>query len=309
MRYHLSGLVAATLTPLHADGAVNLEPIPRIVDLLERAGVSGIYICGSTGEGISLTREERQAVATAYVGAAKGRLQTVVQVGHNSLQEAQSLAAHAAGIGADAISATAPSYFKIGTVPMLVDCMAEIAAGAPETPFYYYHIPSLTGAALDMVEFLPAAEAKIANLVGMKYTTPQAFEYQACLNLEGGRFDVLWGCDEMFLSALATGARGAIGSTYNVAAPLYGKILAAFEAGDMAEAQRLQLLSVRMIRVMLSHPFLALLKWLLGLYGIECGGCRLPQANLSADQAAGARAQLDEMGFFDWCGMELQESP
>ncbi len=305
MRYELSGLVAATLTPLHPDGAVNLEPIPRIVDLLERTGVSGIYICGSTGEGISLTGEERRAVAAAYVAAAKGRMKTVVQVGHNSLREAQELAAHAAKIGADAISATAPSYFKISTVPMLVDCMAEIAAGAPQTPFYYYHIPALTGAALDMVEFLPAADAKIGNLVGMKYTTPQAFEYQACLNLQDGRFDVLWGCDEMFLSALATGARGAIGSTYNIAAPLYLEILAAFQAGDMQEAQRLQLLSVKMIRVMLSHPFLAIMKWLLGLYGVECGGCRLPQANLTAEQTAKVRAQLDEMGFFDWCGVEL----
>ncbi len=307
MRYQLSGLVAATLTPLHPDGAVNLEPIPRIVDLLERTGVSGIYICGSTGEGISLTGEERRAVAAAYVAVAKGRMKTVVQVGHNSLREAQELAAHAARIGADAISATAPSYFKIGTVPMLVDCMAEIAAGAPQTPFYYYHIPALTGAALDMVEFLPAADAKIGNLVGMKYTTPQAFEYQACLNLQDGRFDVLWGCDEMFLSALATGARGAIGSTYNIAAPLYLKILAAFQAGDMQEAQRLQLLSVKMIRVMLSHPFLAIMKWLLGLYGVECGGCRLPQANLTAEQTAKVRAQLDEMGFFDWCGVELKK--
>ena len=305
MRYELSGLVAATLTPLHPDGAVNLEPIPRIVDLLERTGVSGIYICGSTGEGISLTGEERRAVAAAYVAAAKGRMKTVVQVGHNSLREAQELAAHAAKIGADAISATAPSYFKISTVSMLVDCMAEIAAGAPQTPFYYYHIPALTGAALDMVEFLPAADAKIGNLVGMKYTTPQAFEYQACLNLQDGRFDVLWGCDEMFLSALATGARGAIGSTYNIAAPLYLEILAAFQAGDMQEAQRLQLLSVKMIRVMLSHPFLAIMKWLLGLYGVECGGCRLPQANLTAEQTAKVRAQLDEMGFFDWCGVEL----
>ena len=305
MRYELSGLVAATLTPLHPDGAVNLEPIPRIVDLLERTGVSGIYICGSTGEGISLTGEERRAVAAAYVAAAKGRMKTVVQVGHNSLREAQELAAHAAKIGADAISATAPSYFKISTVPMLVDCMAEIAAGSPQTPFYYYHIPALTGAALDMVEFLPAADAKIGNLVGMKYTTPQAFEYQACLNLQDGRFDVLWGCDEMFLSALATGARGAIGSTYNIAAPLYLEILAAFQAGDMQEAQRLQLLSVKMIRVMLSHPFLAFMKWLLGLYGVECGGCRLPQANLTAEQTAKVRAQLDEMGFFDWCGVEL----
>lgn len=307
MQYELSGLVAATLTPLRADGSVNVEPIPRIVDHLERTGVSGIYICGSTGEGISLSSQERQAVSEAYVAAAKGRLKTVVQVGHNSLAEARALAAHAAEIGADAISATAPSYFKIASIPMLVDCMAEIAAGAPETPFYYYHIPSLTGAALDMVEFLPSADRRIGNLVGMKYTTPEADVYQTCLNLQDGRFDVLWGRDEMLLSALAVGSRGAIGSTYNIAAPLYRKILDAFQAGDMAEAQRLQLLAVKAIRVLLNYPFLAVLKWLLGVYGIECGGCRLPQANLTTERTAQVRTELEELGFFDWCGVELQK--
>ena len=301
MRYELSGLVAATLTPIGEDGSVNVEAIPRVVDHLERTGVSGIYICGSTGEGISLTSEERRAVAEAYVKAAKGRLQTVVQVGHNSMAEAQALAAHAAEIGADAISATAPSYFKIGSIDTLIDCMAEIAAGAPETPFYYYHIPVLTGAALDMIEFLPAADAKIGNLVGMKYTTPEADIFQSCLNLQEGRFNVLWGRDEMLLSALAVGTRGAIGSTYNIAGPVYLKIIEAYRAGDMAEAQRLQLLVVKAIHLLLKYPFLAVLKWLLG-----CGGCRLPQNNLSAEQAAAVKSELDKMGFFDWCGVEFE---
>lgn len=302
MQYELSGLVAATLTPIAADGSVDLRPIPRVVDHLERTGVSGIYICGSTGEGISLTSEERRAVAEAYVKAAKGRLQTVVQVGHNSMSEAQALAAHAAEIGADAISATAPSYFKIGSIDMLVDCMAEIAAGAPQTPFYYYHIPALTGAALDMIKFLPAADAKIGNLVGMKYTTPEADVFQACLNLQDARFNVLWGRDEMLLSALAVGAQGAIGSTYNIAAPMYLKIIEAFQAGDMAEAQRLQLLVVKAIHVLLGYPFLAVLKWLLG-----CGKCRLPQNNLTEEQIATVRTELDKLGFFDWCGVDFQQ--
>ena len=300
MQYELSGLVAATLTPISVDGSVDLEAIPRVVDHLERTGVSGIYICGSTGEGISLTSEERRAVAEAYVKAATGRLQTVVQVGHNSMAEAQALAAHAAKIGADAISATAPSYFKLNSIDMLIDCMAEIAAGAPETPFYYYHIPALTGAALDMVKFLPAADTKIGNLVGMKYTTPEADIFQACLNLHDGRFNVLWGRDEMLLSALAVGTRGAIGSTYNIAAPMYLKIIKAFKAGDLAEAQRLQLLVVKAIHLLLGYPFLAVLKWLLG-----CGRCRLPQGNLTAEQIVAVKAELEALGFFDWCGVEF----
>ena len=202
-------------------------------------------------------------------------------------------------------SATAPSYFKVAEVDVLVDCMAEIASGARELPFYYYHIPSLTGAAIDMVEFLPAAEKRIGNLVGLKYTTPQVFEFQACRSLQDGRFDVLWGCDEMLLSALAVGARGAIGSTYNVAAPVYRGLLDAFDSGDLAEAQRRQLFSVTMVRTIFRYPFLAALKAILGMYGIECGGCRLPQKCLTPGQGETLKRDLDEIGFFSWVGMEL----
>ena len=102
MQYELTGLVAATLTPMHSDGSVNLQVIPHLVDHLDRAGVDGIYICGSTGEGISLSSQDA-AVAEAYVSAAKGRMKTVIQVGHNSMVEAKALAAHAAEIGADCI--------------------------------------------------------------------------------------------------------------------------------------------------------------------------------------------------------------
>lgn len=301
MEYRLTGLIAATYTPMHEDGSLRLEQVPPMVDLLERAGVNGLYVCGSTGEGMSLSGDERRAVAEAYVRAAKGRFNTIIQVGHNSLAEARQLAAHAQAIGADVISAAAPSYFRVNSIEVLADCMAEIAGGAPALPFYYYHIPALTGVTLDMVDFLPLADERIANLAGMKYTAPTVHEYQACLDLENGRFDCLWGCDEMLLSALAVGARGAVGSTYNVAAPLYRRITEAFERGDTAEARRLQSLSVRMIRAIYRYPFHSAMKQILGMLGVECGPCRLPQPRLTQNQVAQLRADLTDIGFFDWC--------
>lgn len=305
MAYRLAGLIAAVYTPLHADGSLHLEEVPRMVDYLERAGVEGLYVCGSTGEGMSLSGEERRAVAAAYVEAGRGRLQTVVQVGHNSLAEARELAAHAQAIGADAISATAPSYFKVDSVDALADCVAEVAAGVPELPFYYYHIPALTGVALDMAELLPLAAARTPNLAGMKYTAPTVHEFQACLELDGGRFDCVWGCDEMLLSALAVGARGAIGSTYNIAAPLYRRLMEAFERGDLAEARRVQLLSVQMIRALKRYPFHAAMKQILGMLGLACGPCRLPQGGVDAGQAERLRRELDALGFFDWARAEV----
>lgn len=249
---------------------------------------------------MSLTGAERRSVAQAFVDVAAGRVPVIIQVGHNSVTEAAELAAHAQEIGADVVSATAPSYFKIGSVELLVECTAEMAAAAPDLPFYYYHIPALTGAAVDMVQYLNQAGDRISNLVGLKYTCPTLHEYQTCRDVENGRFDILWGCDEMLLSALAVGAQGAIGSTYNIAAPLYQRIIEAFAAGDLDEARRLQLQSVTMIRTIYEFPFHPAMKEVLRMLGTDCGRCRLPQPRLSGEKVAELRRNLEGIGFFDW---------
>src|SRR5436190_14860226 len=139
---------------MRADGSLHLEVVGPMVEQLLRDGISGIYAAGSTGEGVSLTSSERMEVAHAYVQAARGRVPIVIQVGHNSLAEARQLAAHAQRIGAAAISATPPTYFKPETMDALVDCLAEITAGAPGLPFYHYHIPMKTGVGFEMTELL-----------------------------------------------------------------------------------------------------------------------------------------------------------
>src|SRR6056297_2434077 len=123
----LDGLVAATYTPLDDEGAVDSVMVGPLVEHLLGSRVNGFYVCGSTGEGMSLTSSERKIVAEAYVQAAQRRVPVIVQVGHNSLAEARRLAAHAQEIGADMISATCPSYFKVDTVAGLTQCMAKVA--------------------------------------------------------------------------------------------------------------------------------------------------------------------------------------
>lgn len=296
----LTGLIAAACTPMQSDGQLWLSQIPPLVEHLLASGVEGFYVCGSTGEGISLSREEREQVTEAYVRAIGGRKPVVVQVGHNSLAEAKRLAGHAASVGADSISATCPSYFKVGSEEMLTDCMEEVAAGAPSLPFYYYHIPALTGSPLNMVRFLDLAKDRIGNLVGLKYTDTKLHEFQQCLAYKRGRFDVVWGCDEMMLGALASGATGAIGSTYNIAAPTYLRLMKRFEGGDWTGAREEQLRSIAMIDVMKRYPFHAALKCVLKQLGHDMGRCRPPQESLTAGQEDQLRADLDAIGFFEW---------
>lgn len=294
----LVGLLAAVLTPMDVKTQqINLSVIPAMAEYLLERGVGGFYCCGSTGEGVSLTSEERRQVAQAWVNASRGRVPVIVQVGHNSTREAAQLAQHAAACGATAVSATCPSYFKIDSIAGLVECMSEIAAGAPTLPFYYYHIPSLTGNRLSMTEFLSVAAQSIPNLAGMKYTATELYEFLDCIALDNGRFEIIWGVDEMLLGALAMGAKAAIGSTYNVATPLYRKLIDAFDRGDLATARELQLESIALINRLKSYPFLAALKQILTLRGFSLGNCRSPNGNLSPQQIDRLQAELVSLGF------------
>lgn len=307
MTLRLTGLIAATFTPLHPDGALALERVGPMVEQLLADGVSGLYVAGSTGEGVSLTTEERMAVAAAFEQAAQGRVPVVVQVGHNSLAEARRLAGHAQQIGAAAISATPPTYFKPETVEALVECLAEITAGAPGLPFYYYHIPMKTGVLLDMTELLRVGGSRLPTLNGIKFTSSAVHEFQAALEFDGGRFDALWGLDEMLLSALSVGARGAVGSTYNLAAPLYRRLIAALDRGDRAEAARCQSQSVAMVRAIVRFPGgIPAQKAMMKMIGHDCGPPRLPLKALDSDQTARLHQELTDIGFFQWGRSEAE---
>jgi len=301
----LTGLVAATPTPLDPDGTIAFDRIPGLVEFLIAQGVDGFYLLGSTGEGPSFTSAERQQAATLFLKAIAKRKPAIVQVGHNSPAEARMLAMHAAKAGADAISATAPSYFRPNSVAALTACLQQVAVGAPELPFYYYHIPSVTGVTVDMPDFLQQAAEKIPNLIGVKFTSPAIWEYQACVELEQGRFDCLYGHDEMLLPALAVGARGAVGSTYNYATPIYQRVIQAFKSCDLEAARRDQARANAMIRVVLRHGGLPAIKAAVGLVGFDCGPVRAPLTPLTSRKLEELHEDLIAAGFFQ----SLSKSP
>jgi N-acetylneuraminate lyase len=295
----IEGLIAATFGTFQEDGSLNLAIIPSLVEKLIADGLRGVFICGTNGEGPNLTVEERMAVAEAYVQAANKRILVLVHVGHTSIAESRKLAAHAAQIGADAISSVAAFYFKPTSVQNLAESMAQIASAAPQLPFYYYHIPTLTGIGLDMIEFLRLGEELIPNLAGIKYTAATLHEYQACVHYKNGRFDILFGFDEMLLPALAVGAKGAIGSTYTYAAPLYLKVVELFVQGKITEARQMQLQSVEMVRCLVKYPPIPAQRAIMKMQGFDLGTCRLPLKGLSEQDTLAFRASLDEMSFFE----------
>lgn len=303
MKTKLDGLIAASYTPMNEDGSIRLESIPAMVDHLEAAGVSGVFVCGSTGEGLNLTLAERKQVASAYVEAAHARLKTIVHVGHHCLEDSCELARHAAEIGADCFSSLAPCYYPIGDARTLLDTVAKIAASVPEMPFYYYHIPPLTGIELDLHAFLEMADNSIPNLAGVKYTSFRADEFRRCLSSFGTRYDMVWGFDEMMLAALPMGAKAFIGSTFNLAAPLYMELIEHFNAGRMQEAQILQAMAIEMIHAINSAPFHPAMKGLLSRTGIPMGPARLPLSNPAPEAIDLIWQRIGEIGIVEKCGL------
>ena len=297
---NLTGLIAATFTPMDNSGRLALTIVPTIVDQLIDEGVVGLYVCGGTGEGVSLTNDERKQTAEAYVNAANGRVPVFVQVGQNSLLSAQDLAQHAANVGADGISAITPTYFKPNSIGALIDSLKIITNGAPDLPFIYYHFPAKSGLPIDLPDFIDQAAEKLPSLYAVKFTDSKLQDLQAVLDKRNRRIKVFFGTDEMLLGGLTAGASGGIGSTYNFAAPLYIKLIQAWQAGDWAEAKRLQALSVKMVRTFVPFGGIEGQKAMMGMVGLDCGPARLPLNKLSAAERTKLQTNLEKVGFFDW---------
>jgi N-acetylneuraminate lyase len=276
MHEFIEGLIAAPVVPLHPDGTINTKVIAAYADLLARNGVEGVFVNGTTGEGLSLTTEERKTLTHAWVATAPKKFKIIVQVGHTSLEESRALAKHAQDVGAWGIGSIGSIFFKPAGPKHIAEHCSKIASAAPNLPFYYYHIPSLTGINFQMADLLPLV-GDIPNFHGIKYTFETLMDFELCRRYQKGKYNMLYGRDEMYLAALAMGGRGAVGSTYNAFAPLYHRMAAAFDRHDIKEAQQLQNQSHDLIQAMLrTGSFFAALKHLMKKLGIDCGGVRAP---------------------------------
>ncbi len=280
----LSGLIPACHTPFAPDGALNPGMIAGQVEILLESGVRGVFVGGTTGEFASLTLEERMLLVDRWCEAAGGSLRVAVHVGHNCLSEAIDLAAHARQAGAAAVAVMSPSYFKPATIQDLVDFCAPIAAEADPLPFYFYDIPAMTGVRLKMSEFLYQARFQIPTLCGLKYSNDDLLELQECVRLEQGAFDVLLGSDECLLAGLCLGIRGAVGSTYNFAAPVYQRLMQAFDKHDLQTARAAQGKSIDLIKTLGEFGFMAAAKAVMAMLGVDCGPVRPPLRNLTTEQ-------------------------
>jgi len=277
------GLVAAPFTPMDKRGNINTGLVPEYYHFLEKNNVTGAFINGSTGEGASLTQKEKQLHATKWAECfhAGGKIRIINLVGGTSYEECIENALFSYEAGISAIALVAPYYFKPADVTALAEFVARVGESVPGMPVYFYHIPVLTGVNLSMIDFLRKISGMLPNFAGIKFTHEDFMDFFTCLNFNNGEYDLLWGRDECMLSALVLGAKGAVGSTYNYAAPLYNKLIKAFNENNLSEARKLQQLSIDMITLLGKYGGMATGKAYMRYVGLDLGKFRMPVKNLT----------------------------
>ncbi|MBR8731861.1 N-acetylneuraminate lyase [Porphyromonas levii] len=300
----IKGLLVAPFTPFTADGKeVNVSVIPQYAELLRKNGLVGVFINGSSGEGYMLTDEERMQLAEAWHNATKAwdNFKVIVHVGSTCVKSSRKLAEHAQALGVYGIGAMAPPFPKVGRVEELAAYCAQIAEGAPELPFYFYHIPVFNGAYLSMVDFLKYVDGKIPNFAGIKYTYESLYEYNQCMLYEGGKFDMLHGQDETILSGLVMGgAQGGISGTANYNGRGLVSIIEEWNKGNIDEAVKHQNYAQDVINVIAKYRGnIVAGKHIMKLLGLDLGPNRIPFRTIEPVESEAIRRELEAIKFFD----------
>jgi N-acetylneuraminate lyase len=279
------GLIAAPFTPMDKYGEIVYDIIPGYYDFLEKNRITGAFINGSTGEGVSLSQKEKMKVVENWTAQSKRKktVKVINLVGGTSYKECIENAQHSTENGVDAIALLAPYYFKPAGAKQLAEFCALVAEAVPATPVYFYHIPVLSGCFVPMFDFLQEAAPIIPNLEGIKYTHEDFMDFLSCIHFMDGKFDMMWGRDENMLSALVLGTRSAVGSTFNYAAPLYYQMIEAFDNGDLPKARKLQQQSIDMIRLLGKYGGIATGKAYMKYIGMDLGQFRLPIKNMEVE--------------------------
>ena len=263
---------SALITPTRADESVDYGALERIVQLQIQDGVEGFYCCGSSGEGLLLTLEERKQVLEHVLNAADGRVPVIAHVGTIRTKDVIDLADHAMSAGAMAVSMIPPYYYKF-SMEEIMGYYEDVIRAIPNIPVIVYNIPQFTG-----VEFNKDNAGRLLsneNIVGIKHTSTNLYSLERMGQAFPGRA-LINGFDEQFLGALAMGSCATIGTTVNLFAPLFHKVRDAFDAGDMARAYRWQhAINLRVEETVKIGIFNAM-KYGWTLRGVDCGFCRAP---------------------------------
>ncbi len=275
------GIFPALLTPFDANNKINEKALEKLIGRNLRAGVRGFYVCGSTAEVFLLKNDERRALMRTVKDIAGDRATLIAHVGAVSADEAAELAAEAAGLGYDAVSACAPFYYKFSLGE--IRDYYEMIASASALKVLIYNIPAFSGVSMGADEL--GAMLDDDRFLGVKHTSNDYFALETLKSHHPDK--VLYnGYDEMFLQGMAAGADGGIGSTYNFMAEKFVRLQALFAERRIEEAQALQHEVNEIIRILCRVGVMAGEKEVLNQLGMDFGVCRKPFRALNEEEKA-----------------------
>lgn len=281
-RSDFTRIYSALVLPCNDDESINWDSLRRLVDRQIEDGVEGFYCCGSSGEGLLMTLEERKKFVETVVDQAAGRVPVIAHIGTIRTADIIELAKHAKSCGCVAISMIPPYYYKFSQSE-IAGYYEDVIAALPDMPVILYNIPQFTG-----IEFSKANASRLLdnpNIIGVKHTSSNlyAMERMATAYPEKLLFN---GFDEQYLAALSMGAVATVSTTANLFGPLFVAIRDAYQRGDMAKAKEYQQALNMRVEALCSVGIFAGTKYACTLKGIDCGKCRRPFDPL--DEAAKA---------------------
>lgn len=287
------GIFTALITPMNEDDSIDHASLYQLVKHQQTLGVQGFYVGGSTGEGFLLKHEERKAVLETVVRAAAGESTIIAHIGTISTQESIELAQHAKEQGVDAISAVVPFYYKTSIAQ--IQTHYESIMAAVDLPLIIYHYPGATGVSLSM-DFYELM-SRHPQCIGVKFTSLNLFEMQQIRARCGEAFLIYNGHDEIYAAGALTGADGAIGSTYNMMAPLFVEINRYAEIGSWQALPALQAEGNAVIAHMLNYDVIPYEKYISFLQGtIASYKVREPLKQLTEEERSAIRSYYESNG-------------
>lgn len=275
---HLKRIYSALVLPANPDESVNYDALRRLVELQLSDGIEGFYCCGSSGEGLLLTLEERQKIVETVVDEVQGRVPVIAHIGTVRTADVITLAKHAEACGCAAISMIPPYYYKF-TMDEICGYYEDVIAAVPDMPVILYNIPQFTG-----VEFSKQNAARLLdnpNIVGIKHTSNNLYSLERMATAYPEKL-IINGFDEQFLAALSVGATATISTTANLFAPLFVALRRAYREQRMDDARALQRQLNDRVEALLAASIFPATKYGCTLRGVDCGPCRRPFAPLSA---------------------------
>ncbi len=275
------GIYVAMYSAYDDNGNVDRERVKKLARYYVGKGVKGLYVGGSSGEGLLQNEEERKAVLEAVMEEVRGELTIIVHIGANSTVESIRLARHAEEMGADAVSSIPGVYY--GLSPQMVKAHWQGMIDSTELPFIIYHIPQTTkfNLPLDLFKEMAAQE----KVVGLKCSSESTYELQQFKAAGGEDFVIFNGPDEQFIAGRTIGADGGIGGTYGVMPELFVALDRYIQNGEVKKARKLQDEVNEIIKQLLSVGSLyGATKYILSLRGVETGSPRLPMLPITCDE-------------------------